>query len=88
MQDLTWVTHEVDHVLTLFSGETTVTDSHDKLVLQQQLTRPFDFLVGDDEVTKYMVSPIRQSDPSLGAAYRDVLVVAFTEQQHLSQRVA
>jgi hypothetical protein len=72
----------------ILGGETTVTDTHGNLLFQQQLTQPFDLLVGDDEVTKHMVSPIRQSDPTLGAAYRDVLVVAFTKQHSLTQRVA
>ena len=72
----------------ILGGETTVTDMDEKPLFRQQLNHPFDLLVGDDKVTKHMVSPISPNDLSLTDAYRDVLVVAFTEPHLYDQKVA
>jgi len=72
----------------ILGGETTVTDMDEKPLFRQQLHHPFDLLVGDDKVTKHMVSPISPNDLSLKDAYRDVLVVAFTEHHLNNKKVA
>lgn len=60
-------------------GITTITDEKKSKLLETQLTNPFDLYLADDSATMHAVSPISKADDYIQQAYRDVLVIAFTE---------
>lgn len=59
-------------------GESCITDNTGTVLWQRELRRPLDIMVGMDTRTMHAVTPITAHDPRC-AAYRDVLVVAFTK---------
>ena len=61
-------------------GVTTITDAKEKLLLETQLTNSFDIFIGNDSATMHGVTPISKADQCLQQAYRDVLVIAFTQR--------
>lgn len=74
----------VDFIVTLMvnrnnvtGGETTVTDNAGNTLLTTTLMQPMDILVADDALTMHGVSVVAKDAPGR-AAYRDVLVVAYT----------
>lgn len=74
----------VDFIVTLMigrnnvmGGQTSITDPKERLLYTYTLTHPMDMVVANDALTMHGVSPIRCDDPER-AAWRDVLVIAFT----------
>ncbi len=59
-------------------GETQVTDDAGKLLWRHTLSMPMELLITDDERSMHAVTPITPLIPR-HAAYRDVLVIAFTK---------
>ena len=60
-------------------GVTTITDAGQTHLTDVQLTQPFDLMLANDETTMHSVSPISMTNNELNTAYRDVLVIAFTQ---------
>lgn len=58
-------------------GISTVTDIVKQPSGDVEMSRPNDFLVGDDRKTFHGVSPVIVDNPKKPFAYRDVLVIAF-----------
>ncbi|WP_309565876.1 2OG-Fe dioxygenase family protein [Methylobacillus flagellatus] len=76
----------VDYVLVMMvkrvniSSGTTTLHNLDKVVLDSfTLTNPLDWALVDDRRCMHGVTPVEQIDPAM-AAYRDVLVVTFTDK--------
>lgn len=59
-------------------GISKVTNLEKNLLSEVQLSDPFDTLIGNDHLTLHEVSTITPVNDGL-PAYRDVLVIAFTE---------
>lgn len=59
-------------------GESTITDDERQVLWQRTLQKPLDIMIANDALTMHAVSPVSPIDASQ-AAYRDVLVVAFTK---------
>jgi hypothetical protein len=75
----------VDYVASLLmsrrnvrGAETTVTNHLGQVLWQKTLMYPFDVIVGNDHETMHAVSALT-AVPGSNVAYRDVLVVAFTQ---------
>lgn len=59
-------------------GESAITDNLRQVLWQRTLQRPLDLMIGQDAQTMHAVTPVTPTE--LGtAAWRDVLVVAFTK---------
>ncbi|KEI71989.1 2OG-Fe dioxygenase family protein [Endozoicomonas elysicola] len=63
----------------VLGGVTTITDADRKPLTDVQLTHPFDLMLANDEATMHSVSSISMANSELSTAYRDVLVIAFTQ---------
>jgi hypothetical protein len=58
-------------------GESTITDNQGQVLWQRTLQGPLDIMIGQDAQIMHAVSPVTPSERGV-AAWRDVLVVAFT----------
>lgn len=75
---VTFITSLMIHRVNVTGGESSVYNSDGEELLTSTLDTPGDLLLGDDRRTLHSVTPISAIDCTI-PAYRDVLVIAFTE---------
>jgi hypothetical protein len=74
----------VDYIVSLLvmrnnvvGGESSITDNQGQVLWERTLQEPLDIVIGQDLQTMHAVTPVTPANPRM-AAWRDVLVVAFT----------